>query len=87
MQAKQLKDTEKMDKFKLYGELLQTYAYSAEEGADKLTCTNYYTNEEITIPLDPTMTPQENSQKYFAKYNKQKAHKRSCHIPDCRDRG
>ena len=33
---------------------------------------NYYTNEEITIPLDPTMTPQENSKKYFDRYNKLK---------------
>ena len=72
LQAKQLKDTEKMDKFKLYGELLQTYAYSAEEGADKLTCTNYYTNEEITIPLDPTITALANMQKYYDKYSKLK---------------
>ena len=33
---------------------------------------NYYTNETIVIPLDNTKTPQENSQKYFDKYNKQK---------------
>ena len=37
-----------------------------------MTCLNYYTNEDITIPLDPQKTPQENAQKYFAKYNKQK---------------
>ena len=33
---------------------------------------NYYTNETVTIPLDPTSTPQENAQRFFAKYNKQK---------------
>ena len=33
---------------------------------------NYYTNEDITIPLDPTKTPLENSKKFFAKYNKLK---------------
>ena len=33
---------------------------------------NYYTNEMVTIPLDPAKTPQENAQRYFAKYNKQK---------------
>ena len=37
-----------------------------------MTALNYYTDQEITIPLDPTLTPQENSQKYFARYNKQK---------------
>ena len=33
---------------------------------------NYYTNEMITIPLDPQKTPAENAKKYFEKYNKQK---------------
>ena len=33
---------------------------------------NYYNNEEVTIPLDPTMTPAENSKKYFDKYGKLK---------------
>ena len=33
---------------------------------------NYYTNEEITIPLDETLTPMENAKKYFEKYNKLK---------------
>lgn len=72
LQAKQLKDTEKMDKYKLYGELLQTYGYSAAEGDDKLTCENYYTGEEITIPLDPTLGALANSQKYFDRYGKLK---------------
>ena len=72
LQQKQLKDTEKMDKFRVYGELLQTYGYAAEEGADKLTCDNYYTNEPITIPLDPTMSAMANSVRYFDRYNKLK---------------
>ena len=42
------------------------------DGAKELEALNYYTNELITIPLDPTQTPQENAQRYFAKYNKQK---------------
>lgn len=33
---------------------------------------NYYTNEEIRIPLDPQLTARENSQKFFDKYNKLK---------------
>ena len=72
LQEKQLKDTDKMDKFRVYGELLQTYGYGAEEGADKITCDNWYTNEKITIPLDPTMSAMENSVKYFDRYNKLK---------------
>jgi len=72
LQRKQLRDTENREKYKVYGELINTYGYNLEPGSRSLTCLNYYTNEEITIPLEPTKTPQENSQKYFAKYNKQK---------------
>ena len=72
LQQKQLKDTEKREKFRIYGELINTYGYNLEEGAKKLTCLNYYDNKEITIPLDDTKTPQENAQHYFEKYNKLK---------------
>jgi predicted ribosome quality control (RQC) complex YloA/Tae2 family protein len=72
LQEKQLKDTEKREKYKVYGELLTTYGYSAAPGDKSLTAMNYYTNEEITIPLDPTLTAMENAKKYFEKYGKLK---------------
>lgn len=72
LQKKQLKDTENREKYKVYGELINTYGYNLAPGAKELTALNYYTGKEITIPLDPVKTPQENSQKYFARYNKQK---------------
>ena len=72
LQNKQLKDTEGRDKYRVYGELINVYGYGLEPNAKHLKCLNYYTNEEIMIPLDSTKTPQENSQKYFDKYNKQK---------------
>lgn len=72
LQMKQLKDTEKREKYKVYGELINTYGYGLEEGAKSLTALNYYTNKEITIPLDSQLTPQENAQKYFDRYNKLK---------------
>ncbi|MBO8463886.1 MAG: NFACT family protein, partial [Firmicutes bacterium] len=72
LQLRQLKDTEKRDKYRVYGELINTYGYGLEPEAKSLTCLNYYTNEEITIPLDSTLSPQENSKRYFAKYNKLK---------------
>ncbi|MGN0482977.1 MAG: NFACT family protein [Lachnospiraceae bacterium] len=72
LQCKQMKDTEKRDKYRIYGELLNTYGYGLEEGSRKLETINYYTGEPITIPLDPTLTPQENAKKYFDKYNKLK---------------
>ncbi|MDO5589433.1 MAG: NFACT RNA binding domain-containing protein [Lachnospiraceae bacterium] len=72
LQSKQLRDTEDRDKYKVYGELINTYGYNLNPGAKELVALNYYTGKEITIPLDPVKTPQENSQKYFARYNKQK---------------
>lgn len=72
LQLKQLKDTEKRDKYKVYGELINTYGYNLEENSKELIALNYYTNETIQIPLDPDLTPRENSQKYFDRYNKLK---------------
>ena len=72
LQEKQMKDTQKKDKYKVYGELINTYGYGLPEGSRSFQALNYYTNEEITIPLDPTLTPQENSKKYFERYGKLK---------------
>lgn len=72
LQLKQLKDTEKKDKYKVYGELINTYGYGLESGCKSFEALNYYTNETITIPLDPLMSPAENAKKYFDKYNKLK---------------
>ncbi len=72
IQEKQLKDTEKRDKFRIYGELINTYGYNIPDGAKSFVALNYYTNEEITIPLDETLTPSENAVKYFNRYNKLK---------------
>lgn len=70
LQCRQLKDTEKMDTYRIYGELLQTYGYSIEPGSKSATVDNYYTNEPTTIPLDEQETPLENARRYFDKYGK-----------------
>ncbi|NLK99751.1 MAG: fibronectin/fibrinogen-binding protein [Clostridiales bacterium] len=73
LQLKQLKDTEKRDKYKVYGELITAFGYGLEQGAKELIAENYYdNNKEIKIPLDPQITPMENAKRYFDKYNKQK---------------
>ncbi|MBR0398045.1 MAG: NFACT family protein [Eubacterium sp.] len=72
LQQKQMQDTEKRETFRIYGELLNTYGYSAEEGARSLDALNYYTGETITIPLDPQLSAGENAKHYFARYTKLK---------------
>ncbi len=57
----------------MYGELINVYGYNLEEGAKELLAPNFYdNNKEIRIPLDPTLSPQENSQKFFDRYGKLK---------------
>ena len=72
LQLKQLKDTEKREKYRIYGELLNTYGYELTGGEKSFTCLNYYTNEEITIPLDTQLSAKDNAKKHFDKYNKLK---------------
>ncbi len=72
LQLRQLKDTEKRDKYKVYGELLHTYGYDIKPGQKSLTCINYYDNQELTIPLDPTKDAMANAAKYFDRYGKLK---------------
>lgn len=72
LQQKQMKDTEKKEKYRIWGELINTYGYELEPGAKSMEALNYYTDEMVTIPLDPTLSPQENAKKYFDKYGKLK---------------
>ena len=70
LQQKQLKDTDKREKYRIYGELLNTYGYSCQPGDTSLKAVNYYNGEEITIPLDGTLSAGENAKKYFDRYGK-----------------
>lgn len=72
LQCRQLQDTEKREKYKIYGELLNAYGYGAPEGASSLNALNYYTNETVTIPLDPALSTGENAKRYFERYGKLK---------------
>lgn len=72
IQLKQLKDTEKKDKYKVYGELLTTYGYSIEPGTKSFETVDFYSGKPVTIPLDPTISPIDNAKKYFNKYTKLK---------------
>lgn len=72
LQVSQMKDTQKKDKFRLFGELLNTYGYQAAPGAAFLEAADYHTGNKVKIPLDTTLSPSENAKKYFDKYGKMK---------------
>lgn len=75
MQQENLQSADKMEQNRLFGELLTANALRAERGASEMTVVNYYDPEqkEIVIPLDPSLSAAANAQKYFKKYNKQRA--------------
>lgn len=65
---------ENAEESRIYGELLLANMYQLEKGMHEVKVLNYYDPEspEITIKLDSRLTPSENSQRYFKKYNKLK---------------
>ena len=72
LQRTQLTDTEKRDKYRTYGELLTAYAYQIREGDRSFPAEDYNTGKTVEIPLDPTLSPTDNAQRYFARYQKLK---------------
>lgn len=72
LQEKQLSDTEKRDRYRIYGELLQAFGYQAQPKAKSITVEDYHTGQELTIPLDPQLNAQENAGRYFDRYRKLK---------------
>ena len=71
---KTLSDSENKDKHKIYGDLLMANLYNMEQGQKNIEVQNYYEENvpTIKITLDPQLTPSQNAQKYYKKYNKAK---------------
>ncbi|ERM90752.1 RNA-binding protein [Caldanaerobacter subterraneus subsp. yonseiensis KB-1] len=68
----ELAEADKAEIYKLYGELLTVNLHSIKKGLEKFRTINYYTGEEIEIPLDKRLSPSQNAQMYYKKYNKLK---------------
>ncbi|HHJ5065872.1 TPA: fibronectin-binding protein EfbA [Enterococcus hirae] len=68
-----LKDSENAEDYRRDGELLTTFMAQVPRGANEVTLPNYYEEDRpITIKLDPALTPNQNAQKYFHRYQKLK---------------
>ena len=73
LQEKQYRDTEKKDRYKIYGDLVSTFAYSIPAGSKQCELENYYDeNRMIKIALDESLTASENAAKFYEKYAKLK---------------
>ena len=71
-QEKELLATDNAEEFRQKGELLTTFLHQAPNDQDQVTLDNYYTNQPITIALDKALTPSQNAQRYFKRYQKLK---------------
>ena len=71
-QEKELLATENAEEFRQKGELLTTFLHQVPNDQDQVILDNYYTNQPITIALDKALTPNQNAQKYFKRYQKLK---------------
>ena len=71
-QKKELLATDNAEEFRQKGELLTTFLHQVPNDQDQVTLDNYYTNQPITIALDKALTPSQNAQRYFKRYQKLK---------------
>ena len=71
-QEKELLATENAEEFRQKGELLTTFLHQVPNDQDQVILDNYYTNQPITIALDKALTPNQNAQRYFKRYQKLK---------------
>ena len=71
-QEKELLATENAEEFRQKGELLTTFLHQVPNDQDQVILANYYTNQPITIALDKALTPNQNAQRYFKRYQKLK---------------
>ncbi|MFT8390225.1 MAG: NFACT RNA binding domain-containing protein [Sporolactobacillus sp.] len=72
-----IKDADKADQYRLFGELLTANMHVLKRGMRTIDVVNYYdpSQAEVTVALNPNRTPSENAQAYFKKYTKAKTAK------------
>ena len=71
---RKLEECKQMDQYQLYGELITSHLYQIDNtvNVSSITLSNYYTGEDISIPLDSRYSPAQNAKLFFKKYNKLK---------------
>ena len=72
LQNEELANSERMAEYRLMGEVLNANLWQLHRGMEQASLPNYYDEAggEIVIPLDKQLTPAQNAQRYFKKYQK-----------------
>ena len=70
LQEQDFADAQNRDRWRVCGDLITANLYRMGRGQASLTCENFHDpdNAEITVPLDPLLTPQQNAAKYYKRY-------------------
>lgn len=74
LQRESVNQSKNYNETKKYGELLTANLHRFQLGDTEVTVTDYYSDQadEITIPIQINLLPQQNAQKYYKMYNKRK---------------
>ena len=72
LQEEELAGAARMEEYRIMGEVLNANLFALKKGMEEATLPNWYDPEggSLTIPLDVRLTPSQNAQKYFRKYQK-----------------
>lgn len=71
--TEELAQAENAESLRRYGDILMANLYNIPAGTTNQELTDIYTeSEKVVISLDPLLSPLENAQRYYAKYNKAK---------------
>lgn len=76
----EMSESEEKELYQKYGELITAYMHQIKQYDTSAQVFDYYTNEEISIPLEEQLTPSENAQRYYRLYNKLKNREESASV-------
>ena len=68
----EVEEKKDFEKYKEFGDILASVIYSVKRGMTSVKAYDFYNNKEIEIALEPQLSPQENLEKTYKKYNKLK---------------
>ena len=73
LQEEELLNADRMEDYRVMGELLTAQLHLVPRGAQQVTLPDYYTGGTLDIPLDVRLSPAQNAQRYFKRYQKARA--------------
>lgn len=72
LQEEELASAQRMEEYRVMGELIHANLWQLHKGQTQAVLPNFYDENggSLAVPLDVQLTPQQNAQRYFKKYQK-----------------